>query len=249
MQVQHQSERARAALRPTVRLLRAGDAARLQRLHADSAGSFPAYWMRSRSAAELAGYLDGTRGLAFGVIEQDQLLSVGLLRLPSPTQPNSGDPFPRIPAADWRLDTAVLDGALVHPAARGLGYQRVIIERGRAVVADLGLRWLAAGVHLANVASWRNLLRHGFAITGTRQQETGTFLTLLTGGDGGRLATDEARSVRVRIDDAQGIALHLAEGYAGVALDHHHLVCSRLVLEVAMLPPRQRSGSEQRLAA
>lgn len=229
------------------RLLRSADlhaALELQRAVLLAPAS-PAF--RVRSADELSTMLDGSRGLAFGIelAPGAPLAAMALLRLPSRRSPNTGPPFPRVPPAHWPLDAGWLEGALVHPQARGLGHQRRLIDLRRAAAAAVGLRWLCAAALLANVASWRNLLQRGFAVVGLREGAEvgapGRVLGLLAPGDGGPLATGSEGPLRVALDDADRLRQLLDAGHAGVALEGGALQLVRLQADDAV--PAARAGA------
>lgn len=92
----------------------------------------PPGFMVPRSEADLLGHLSGTRGVGFGVFGHGRLLAMALLRLPRHDEPAPTLAFPRVPPEDWPGGCAGMEGALVHPDARGLGLQRACWPRGCA---------------------------------------------------------------------------------------------------------------------
>src|SRR5262245_13589543 len=128
----------------------------------------PRGFLWPRSEQELRAYLDRTVGVAYGVAEDEVLVGWGLLRLPSANAPTSGPPFPLVPSEDQPLRLAFLGNGMVHPDHRRRGHQRALYAARRRHATGAGMRWLAAGTHLANVASWGNLLDLGMRIAGIR---------------------------------------------------------------------------------
>jgi GNAT superfamily N-acetyltransferase len=129
----------------------------------------PEGYIRPKTPDDLAGYADGRLGAAFGIVADDALLAMSLLLIPSEERPNPGTiPVPRVPAEDWPLHACFLANTMVLPDARGRGYQRALIEARFVHAAHASMKWVCAGVHLANTASWRNLLARGMTIVGLR---------------------------------------------------------------------------------
>jgi GNAT superfamily N-acetyltransferase len=223
-----------------LRTLRRPDLAQALRLQQAVLPTVAPGHMRLRGPDELAGYLDGSAGLGFGVIERDTLVAMTLLRVPSARRPSAGAPYPRVPPADWPLDTAMVEGVLVHPAARGRGHQRALVGRCRDAAAAISMRWLCAAVHAANDISLRNMLRVGFAVTGVRQITPGPMLALLMSAAGVPLATDPDDQMQCALDDVDALQACFAQGYTGLALAGERLTCAQLVLSAspAIRPPR-----------
>lgn len=177
----------------------------------------------AKDAAALAPYLDGSRGAAFG-IGGARLDALALLRLPTAAHPNPVGPvaFPIVPAAEWPLAVATFENAMVDPGARGRGLQRVLIAARLDAARAAGMRWAAAGIRLANVASWRNAIAGGFAAVGVRPDPGQPIFGLLRALDGGAaLATDPRDRLAVAFDDAGGHAAACADGRIGVRLVDH----------------------------
>lgn len=223
-----------------LRTLRRPDLAQVLRLQQAVLPTVPSGHMRLRGPEELASYLDGSAGLAFGVVEGDALVALTLLRVPGARRPSAGAPYPRVPPADWPLETAMVEGMLVHPAARGRGHQRALVVRCREAAATIGMRWLCAAVHAANLISLRNLLRVGFAATGVRQVAPGPMLALLMAADGAPLATDPDDVAHCELHDLDALQACFAQGYTGLAMAGPRLRCARLVLSASPAIRRSR---------
>lgn len=208
----------RAAV-PAVQTLTAADLGDVLALQAAVAAGLPAHFIRGKSEEDLRGYLDGTRGVAYGVVEGDALLAMALLRLPGAAHPNPpGDPpFPLVPAADWPCHAAFLENAMVLPAARGRGYQRALLDVRLFRAAVSGMRWICAGSNLRNEVSWANLLAKGMAIAGLLDLGF-PLIGLVAAVDAAALATDPADRVAVAAQDQAGHQAALRDGYVGVRL-------------------------------
>ncbi len=213
---------ARTIAAANVRRLKASDLPHIVDLQAAVAAALPATanFIRDKSAGELRAYLDGTRGVAYGVVDGDALQAMALLRLPSAAHRNqAGDPpFPLVPATDWPFYAAFLENAMVRPAARGRGYQRALLDVRLFRAAALGMRWICAGANLSNAVSWKNMLAKGMAIAGIRRDLGFPLIGLLAALDKTALKSDPRDCVAV---DAQDQARHhaaLRDGYIGVRL-------------------------------
>jgi hypothetical protein len=156
----------------------------IERLQYEVSIGLPEGFVRNKTRQQLTAYLDGTLGGAYGIFEQGGLSAMGLLRIPSSAHPHGGPPFPKVPAADWPLHAAFLENSMVSLHARGRGHQRALIDARLAHAAHAGMRWACAGVHLANVASWSNLLAQGMAMVGSRTEPGGYSLVALLRGFG-----------------------------------------------------------------
>jgi hypothetical protein len=200
-----------------MRLLTAADlpaAIALQR-HVES--DLPSGFIRGKTESELAAYLGGAAGVAYGVCGGEVLLSMGLLRLPTRQHPLSGECFPLVPEADWPLRTGILEHALVLPSARRSGHQQTLIgARIAHAKRCAGVRWIGAGVQLANAASWRNLMRGGLVMVKSRSLAGRTLVALLMSLDEAVLQTRPADQRWVIEQDAAGHAAALGAGYFGV---------------------------------
>lgn len=177
-------------------------------------------FVRAKSDAQLAAYLDGSIGLAFGITDGSWLAAVALLRLPREDAPNGGMPFPVVPPADWPRHACLAENAMVRPAARGHGLHRLLFDVRRAHAAGAGMRWLCAGVHLHNSRSWSNLLQMGMAIVGIRFDTGHPVIGLTTALDGLGPDYDPADLALVAAHDAPAHEARLADGYVGVRLAH-----------------------------
>ncbi|MGL4573343.1 MAG: GNAT family N-acetyltransferase [Burkholderiaceae bacterium] len=191
------------------------DLIRVLRLQHNISTQLPAGFLRAKSERDLYAYLDGTAGLAFGVVQQDQLLAAALLRLPSEEHPNQGLQFPHVPAVDWPRHTAFLENAMVHPSARGRGYQRLLLEARFACAAERGMRWVCAGVHFNNSTSWNNLLAQGMVIAGMRLDMGYPILGLLGTLNARGLLVNLVDQIRVAGDEHLRHQAVLQSGYVG----------------------------------
>ena len=126
----------------------------------------PAGFLRAKSREQLRAYLDGTDGVAFGIVGGGRLLASALLRLPQRVRPNAGEPFPLVPTADWPLRAAFLEHAMVRREVRGRGYHRALFAARHAQATVAGMRWMCAGARLDNTVSWSNLLASGLVMLG-----------------------------------------------------------------------------------
>jgi ribosomal protein S18 acetylase RimI-like enzyme len=178
----------------------------------------PPGFFRAKSERDLYAYLDGTAGRAFGVVQGEELLATALLRIPGPERPNAGPPFPHVPVVDWPRHAAFLENAMVHPSARGRGYQRLLLEARFSHAAECGMRWVCAGVHLKNSVSWSNLLAQGMLIAGLRLDSGYPVL--------GLLGTVNAHGLPVNLVDQMHVSSYdhlqhqaaLQNGYVGARL-------------------------------
>lgn len=214
-------------------LLAPSDLAAIHALHA-AADPLPPGFLQPKTDAELLAHLAGQGGAAHGIVLDGRLVACALLRLPDAAHPNPSPGFPLVPKADWKLLACGMEHALVHPDARGRGFQRALLAARLVHAARAGMRWACAGVRLANQASWRNLLAAGFAIAGQRHDFAAPLLGLLR-PVAAPLATgmDDAR--RVAPQDAAGHDAALAAGLVGVALDETGDVIYRRVCRAPAL--------------
>lgn len=199
-------------------LLTPDDLIRMLHLQLYISMHLPAGFFRAKSERDLYAYLDGSAGAAFGVVQQDQLTATALLRIPSEKNPNSGMQFPHVPAADWPLHAAFLENAMVHPSARGQGFQRLLLEARFSHAAEHGMRWVCAGVHLNNAVSWSNLLAQGMLIAGLRLDLGYPVLGLLGTLNPHGLPVNLADQIRVAGYDQRQHQTALQNGYVGARL-------------------------------
>jgi ribosomal protein S18 acetylase RimI-like enzyme len=205
----------RQAPRPI--LLEPRDLAAIHALHA-AAGPLPPGFLQPKTDAELLARLAGKGGAAHGIVLDGRLVACALLRLPDAARPNTPSGFPLVPPADWPLLACGMEHALVHPDARGRGFQQALLTARLEHAARAGMRWAFAGVRLANQASWRNLLAAGFAIAGQRHDFDAPLIGLLR-PVAAPLPTDADDARQVAPQDAAGHDAALAAGLVGVALD------------------------------
>jgi GNAT superfamily N-acetyltransferase len=190
-----------------------GDVVGLQ--DAVTAGLPPGF-IRGKSRDELRGYLDGTLGVAYGIVEDGALWAMALLRIPDENHPNAGPPFPLVPEEDWPLYACFLQNAMVLPAARGRGYQRALFDARIAHATYAEMRWVCGGVQLANAVSWKNLLAKGMVIAGIRFDLGDPVVGLLGSFDPLALSTDSSDQVRVSAHDHARQQAALDDGCIGV---------------------------------
>jgi ribosomal protein S18 acetylase RimI-like enzyme len=148
-----------AVLTHVGRQLRSQDLRDILALEDEIAKGLPPGYIREKSPDALRGYLDGTRGAAYGIFADGRLEATSLLRLPSTVYPNTElTPFPRVPRQDWPFSAAFLENMIVHPRARGRGYQRLLVDACFKHARAARMNWVGSGVHLKNHVSWANLL-------------------------------------------------------------------------------------------
>jgi hypothetical protein len=201
---------------PLVRQLTIADLTGSLELQAAVGTGLPEGFIRLKGEGELRAYLDGTLGVAYGIVERAALIAMALLRIPDERHPNTGPAFPGVAEADWPLFACLLEGAMVRPAARGRRYQRTLIDARLLHAASSAMRWACAGAALQNAASWTNLLASGMVIAGMRFDPGYAVLGLLRSLDPLRLATDPHDRVTVRADNPARHHAALLGGYVGV---------------------------------
>lgn len=190
----------------------------------------PEGFIRPKDDGEVHGYLDGTLGAAYGVIDDAGLSAVSLLRLPSAAHANGGPmPFPRVPAEDWQHHAAFLENTMVRRSARGRGYQRMLLDARIDHAERAKMRWVCSGVHLDNVVSWSNLMMKGMAIVGIRFDPGYPVIGLLKGFAPGTLQSDPNDHVLVPLADARRHEVVLDAGYVGVRPIGDTVVYQRLI--------------------
>jgi GNAT superfamily N-acetyltransferase len=205
-----------------VRQLERGDMLRIARLTAAVRADVPQGYLRDKPQDELLGYLNGTRGVAFGVIEAENLVAMALLKIPSEPYPNDiSDPFPFIEPEHWRVGTAMLEYAMVLPSARGRGLQRRLMQARLNQAAAAHMQWACTGMVFRNTVSFTNALRCGMTIVGTRVNGNVPVIGLLkplTALVSEQLRTDANDELHVSMQDfAQHVAA-LNRGYLGIGV-------------------------------
>jgi GNAT superfamily N-acetyltransferase len=217
---------------PVVRQLAMPDMLDVFDLEGSVAALAPEGFIRPKDDGEVHGYLDGTLGAAYGVVDGMGLSAVSLLRLPSEAHANAGlTPFPRVPAADWQQGAAFLENTMVRRAARGRGYQRMLLDARIEHAERAGMRWVCSGVHLDNVVSWSNLMAKGMAIVGIRFDPGYPVIGLLKGFQAGALASDHNDHVLVPLADAKRHEMVIDAGYVGVRPIGDTVVYQRLIAD------------------
>jgi hypothetical protein len=247
-----------AATPPRARQLAPADLNGLLDLQQAVAADLPAGFLRPRSASELAGYLDGTRGVAYGISDGGALAATALLTLPSAAEPGEsleaeiakrGVVFSmrlreRISARDWTRATCFLENAMVRREARGRGYQRALLTARLAHAASLDMRWAFAGVHLHNAVSWRNLLAHGMAIVVVRVDPQHPMIGLIRSFDASAVATDPSDRLSVAAHEPSQHQAALLDGYIGVGIGADGgVIYQKLLPAVARSAPPARQGA------
>lgn len=241
------------AKRPPVRQLTPADLARIVSLERDVRSGCPADFLRPRSESELAGYLDGTRGIAYGIAKGGVLAASALLTLPNPAEPGeslaegiakraviiAAGLRERISEEDWARGTSFLENAMVRREARGQGYHRALLAARLAHAAAAGMRWVFAGVHLGNAASWRNLLAHRMAIVVTRPDPRHPMIGLLRALGAPALASDAGDRLTVAAQEPSQHQAALMRGYVGTSLGPNGIVYEKLL----PAPSRADAGS------
>lgn len=196
--------------------LESGDLADAVALQEAVTAGLPPGFISGKSRSELRAYLDGTRGVAYGIVEDGALWSMALLRIPDEDHPNVGMQFPQVPEEDWPLYACFLENAMVLPAARGRGHQRALFDARVAHATWAEMRWVCAGVRLENAVSWGNLLAKGMVIAGIRFDLGDPVIGVLGSFDPLALATDPGDQVRVSATDPARHRAALDDGCIGV---------------------------------
>jgi GNAT superfamily N-acetyltransferase len=216
---------------PRVRQLTRADLSGILELQQAVAADLPAGFQRPRTASELEAYLDGRRGVAYGIGEGGALTASSLLTLPRADAPaetldaeiaRRGVVFSkglreRISELDWARATCFLENDMVRREARGRGYQRALVTARLAYAASLNMRWAFAGVHLRNAVSWRNLLAHGMAVVVLRFDPRHPVIGLIRSFDAVAIATDPSDQLSVAAHEPSQHQAALLDGYIGVA--------------------------------
>jgi GNAT superfamily N-acetyltransferase len=202
----------------TLRRLTITDIDRIRALHATAGRDLPPGFIRRKTDAQMCGYLDGTNGVAYGILDGGALAAMGLLRIPTGGSRAGGPPFPLVPPDDWPFHACFLEHTMVHPRARGRGYQRALLEARLRYAAGTTMRWTCGGVRLLTVASWRNLLAAGRVIAGIRRDPGYAVIGLLRAVDGRSLTAPAGDETAVAIDDVVGHERALADGRVGVRM-------------------------------
>ena len=201
---------------PFARQLTVADLPAMSALQETITAGLPVGFVRSKTESEVRAYLDGTHGVAYGIVEGRALLAISLLRIPDENHPNAGLPFPLVPEEDWSLCACFLENTMVLPAARGRGYHRILLRARLSHAASAKMRWICAGVHLQNSVSWTNLLAKGMAITGIRFDPGYPIIGLLRSCDAPGLTSDSSDQLSVRAQDPSQHQAALQDGYIGV---------------------------------
>lgn len=215
---------------PCPRRLTPDDLPDLIELHKAVSAGLPAGFIQSRTEDELRAYLDGQRGVAYGIVEGKALVAMSLLLLPGAGHTPNGPPFPRVPQQDWPGRACFLEGAMVLAAARGRGYQRKLLDVRLVHAASARMRWACAAARLENRVSWANLLAGGMAIVGLRSDAGYPLLGLLRPLGASAWQTDADDRIPVGALDAAGHRAASQNGYIGVRLSGHgSVIYQRLI--------------------
>ncbi len=215
---------------PVVRQLAMTDMLDVFDLEGSVAALAPEGFIRPKDDGEVHGYLDGSLGAAYGVVDDTGLSAVSLLRLPNEDHANGGlTPFPRVPAEDWQYRAAFLENTMVRRSARGRGYQRMLLDARIEHAERAQMKWVCSGVHLDNVVSWTNLMAKGMAIVGIRFDPGYPVIGLLKGFDARALQSDPNDHVLVPLADARRHEMVLDAGYVGVRPIGDTVVYQRLI--------------------
>jgi GNAT superfamily N-acetyltransferase len=201
-----------------VRQLTLEDLDAIKTLQHDVKATLSAELLQLKEEHELTAYIDGTMGAAFGIFDQDILMAMALIRIPSAEYPNLLPPLPYVPKLDCSLHTAVLENAMVAPAARGRGYQRMLVNMRVSHAKAVGMRWVGAGSRLGNVISWRNLLASGMALVALRVNNGQAVIGLLRPLTDDALPSSIVNRRLVAIHDTDGHLHALESGYIGTRI-------------------------------
>ena len=215
---------------PRARQLTPADLGAILVLQQSVLADLPPGFVRPRTERDWASYLDGTRGVAYGISAGAALAAASLLALPTAAEPGpsldaeiatrgvvlSAGLRQRISDEDWTRATCFLGNAMVRREARGRGYQRALIEARLAHAAAAAMRWAFSGVHFGNAVSWRNLLAHGMAIAVVRGDPRHPMLGLIRGYDASAVVTDAGDRIAVAPHEPSRHQAALQDGYIGV---------------------------------
>jgi GNAT superfamily N-acetyltransferase len=231
------------ARRPPVRQLAPADLAGLVALQEAVHADCPPGFLQPRSEAELIGHLDGTRGVAYGIAKGGALAATALLTLPNPAE--AGESLEaeiarrgvtiaaglreRVGQEDWARATGFLGHAMVRRDARGRGYQRALFTALLAHAAAANLRWVFSGVHLANAASWRNLLALGMAIVVVRPDPGHPMIGLIRAVGAPALASDAGDRLTVAAHEPSQHQVALMSGYVGRSIGATGIVYEKIL--------------------
>lgn len=217
MSCSHSCLRANARSR-YVRQLTLNDLDAIKALQRDVKATLSADLLQLKEEPELTAYLDGIMGAAFGIFDQDILTAMALIRIPSAEYPNLLPPLPHVPRLDCSLHTAVLENAMVKPAARGRGYQRTLVNMRTAHAKAVGMRWIGAGSRLGNIISWRNLLASNMAIVALSVNNGQAVIGLLRPLIDNTLPSSIVNRRLVATHDTDGHLRALESGYIGTRI-------------------------------
>jgi hypothetical protein len=206
------------AISHCARQLTLNDLGAIKALQRDVKATLSADLLQIKEEHELTAYIDGTMGAAFGIFDQDTLTAMALIRIPSVEYPNLLPPLPHVPKLDCSLHTAVLENAIVAPAARGRGYQRMLVNMRMAHAKAAGMRWISAGSRLGNVISWRNLLASHMAIVALRVNNGQAVIGLLRPLIDDALSSSIINRRLVAAHDTDGHLHALESGYIGTRI-------------------------------
>jgi len=221
-----------AVCAPVVRQLAMPDMLDVFDLEGCVAALAPEGFIRPKDDGDVHGYLNGTLGAAYGVVDGMGLSAVSLLRVPSEDHANAGlTPFPRVPGEDWQHRAAFLENTMVRRAARGRGYQRMLLDARIEHAERAGMAWVCSGVHLDNVVSWSNLMAKGMVIVGIRFDPGYPVIGLLKGFKADALASDSTDHVLVPLADAKRHEMVIDAGYVGVRPIGDTVVYQRLIAD------------------
>jgi hypothetical protein len=190
----------------------------IKALQRDVKATLSADLVQLKEEQELAAYIDGTMGAAFGIFDQDTLTAMALIRIPCAEYPNLLPPLPYVPKLDCSLHTAFLENAMVAPVARGRGYQRMLVNMRMAHAEAVGMRWVGAGSRLGNVISWRNLLASSMAIVALRINNGQAVIGLLRPLINDALPSSIVNRRLVATHDTDGHLHALESGYIGTRI-------------------------------
>jgi ribosomal protein S18 acetylase RimI-like enzyme len=201
-----------------VRQLTLEDLDAIKTLQRDLKATLSADLLQLKEEYEITAYLNETMGAAFGVFDDHVLSAMALIRIPSAEYPNLLPPLPYVPKHDCSLHTAFLENAIVAPATRGRGYQRMLVDMRMAHAKAVGMRWVGAGARLGNVISWRNLLASNMAIVALRITNGQAVIGLLRPLIDDTLPSSIVNRRLVAIGDTDGHLHALESGYIGTRL-------------------------------
>ena len=192
------------------RPLHPGDLTTMHALHLRSIAGMAARVVKPETLEFLASLLDG-RGRVIGAWQGEALVAYGVLQ----HELLAEDDPRRVLGLAAGHPLAKLAGAAVAPEWRGLGLQRLLIERRLAMAGEQTALFATAAP--GNLASWHNLLAGGFAVRALQYRYGGHARYLLARVPGARCEPAQALARELSPDHLPEQEQLLAQGWRGIA--------------------------------